>query len=57
MSESGFSFAEFLVDSAEALRKEHPDLVKAFKPVVEDALLGDKIIDERKATLSELVNH
>lgn len=50
MSESGFSFAEFLVDSAEALRKEHPDLVKAFKPVVE-------VLDERDSTLSELVNH
>ena len=44
MSESGFSFAEFLVDSAEALRKEHPDLVKALGPVVEEALLGDKIL-------------
>ena len=35
MSESGFSFAEFLGDSAEALCREHPDLVKAIAPAVE----------------------
>lgn len=50
MSEGGFSFAEFLKDGAEALSKEHPDLVKALGSAVET-------LNERKAALNELVKH